>query len=201
MKFWTQLAVDTLRDPKGTAEQIMGWQVGRAELYMALIAVSAINAFLAGAANVIAPVSTDPAVIEAVPMLVLMNRPLVLFVLIAGGLVVSVHALFWAGKAMGGNGRLIDMLALLTWLQALRAAAQAGVLVLSLAVPFLGGLVALAVVIIAFWLLLNFINAALHFGSLFRAFGVLLAVMAALFLGLTLLVTVMSLTAGGLTNV
>mmetsp|Transcript_18144 Transcript_18144/g.28193 ORF Transcript_18144/g.28193 Transcript_18144/m.28193 type:complete len:202 (+) Transcript_18144:2330-2935(+) len=201
MKFWADLAVATLRDPQETARQIMGWQIGRTELYMALIAVSAINAFLAGAANIIAPAPIDPAAAQAVPMLALLARPLTLFVLIAGGLVVTVHALFWAGRALGGSGTLTDMLALLTWLQALRAAAQAVVLVLSLAVPVLGGLVALAVVIVAFWLLLHFISAALNLDSLFRAFGILIAVMAGLLLGLMLLLTMMGVTAGGLTNV
>lgn len=201
MKFWIDLAVATLREPQETATRIMGWQIGRTELYLALIAVSAVNAFLAGASGILAPVPTDPAAVEAVPMLALLDRPLALFVLIAGGLVVSVHGLFWAGRAMGGSGALTDMLALLTWLQALRAAAQAVVLVLSLAAPLLGGLVALVVVIVAFWLLLHFISAALRLDSLFRALGVLVAVMAGLLLGLMLLLTLTGLTAGGLTNV
>lgn len=200
MNFWAQLAVDTVRDPQGTAQRIMGWQIGRAELYMALIAVSAMNAFLAGASSALSPVS-DPAALEAMPMLALMSRPLVLFVLIAGGLFLTVHGLFWAGRAMGGKGALTDMLALLTWLQALRAAAQAGILLLSLAVPVLGGLVALTVVIVAFWLLLHFISAALRFDSLFRAFGVLVAVSTALFIGLMMLVTLLGGTVGGVPSV
>ncbi len=200
MNFWAQLAVDTVRDPQATAQRIMGWQIGRAELYMALIAVSAMNAFLAGASSALSPVS-DPAALEAMPMLALMSRPLVLFVLIAGGLFLTVHGLFWAGRAMGGKGALTDMLALLTWLQALRAAAQAGILLLSLAVPVLGGLVALTVVIVAFWLLLHFISAALRFDSLFRAFGVLVAVSTALFIGLMMLVTLLGGTVGGVPSV
>ncbi|WP_223427232.1 Yip1 family protein [Tateyamaria pelophila] len=201
MNFWAQMAVDTVRDPQGAAQKIMGWQIGRAELYMALIAVSAINAFLAGASSALSPMPTDPATIEAMPMLALMSRPLMLFVLIAGGLFLTVHGLFWAGRAMGGQGALTDMLALLTWLQALRAVAQAGVLLLSLAVPLLGGLVALAVAIVGFWLLLNFISAALRFGSLLKAFGVLVAVSTALFIGLMMLVTLTGATVGGLPNV
>ena len=201
MKFWLDLAVDTLRAPKATATRIMDWNIGRTELYMALIAVSAINAFLAGVSGVLTPAPTDPAAVQAVPMLALLDRPLALFVLIGGGLVVTVHALFWAGRAMGGTGSLSDMLVLLTWLQALRAAAQAVVLVLSLAAPLLAGLVALGVVAVAFWLLLEFISAALRLGSLFRALGVLVAVMAGLLIGLMLLLTLTGVTAGGLTNV
>ena len=201
MKFWIELAVDTLRDPQATAGRVMGWNIGRTELYMALIAVSAVNAFLAGVSNVMAPLPNDPASIQAVPMLALLQRPLALFLLIAGGLLVSVHTLFWAGRAMGGEGTLTDMLALLTWLQALRAAAQVIVLLLTLVSPTLAGLVALLVVVTAFWLLLHFISAALRLNSLLRALGVLVAVMAGLLLGLMLLLTLGGLTAGGPTNV
>ena len=65
----------------------------------------------------------------------------------------------------------------------------------------LAGLVALAVVIVAFWRLLHFISAALRFDSLMRAFGLLVAVIAGLFLGLMLILTLMGVSAGGLSNV
>ena len=201
MKFWLDLALETVRDPQKTAARIMEWNFSRSELYMALLAVSAMNAFLAGVSNVMSPIAADPATIQAVPMLALLQRPLALFVLIAAGLLVSVHALFWGGRLLGGAGTLTDMLVLLTWLQALRAAAQVIILVLTLTVPALAGFVALLVVVTAFWLLLHFISAALRFGSLFRALGVLVAVMAGLLLGLMVLLTLAGVTAGGLTNV
>ncbi|WP_147105342.1 YIP1 family protein [Tateyamaria sp. syn59] len=194
----SDLAVDTLRDPKQVAAQIIGWQLDRATLYTALFAVAAVNAVLASAPVVLFDGQVDAAARAAMPILGLLERPIALFAIIAGGLLVMVHGLVWAGRALGGQGEFTDMLALLTWLQALRAAAQLLVLVLSMVVPAIAGLVALGVAIVAFWLLLHFISAALRFDSLFRAFGLLLVVLAGLFIGLMMLVTLTGVTAGGL---
>lgn len=196
-----ELAVETLRDPKGVAQRIIGWHLDRQTLYFALFGVAAINAVLASAPVVLAPGSIDPAVQAALPILALLERPFALFAIIAGGLLVMVHGLVWAGRALGGQGDFADMLAVLTWLQALRAAAQAIVLVLSLIVPGIAGLVALAVAIVAFWLLLHFVSAALRFDSLFRAFGLLVIVLAGLFIGMMMLLTLTGVAAGGLANV
>ncbi|MEX0369445.1 MAG: Yip1 family protein [Tateyamaria sp.] len=197
----TELAVDTLRDPKAVAQRIIGWHLDRQTLYVALFAVAAINTLLASAPIVLVPGSIDPEAQAAIPMLALLERPFALFAIIAGGLLLMVHGLVWAGRAMGGQGDFTDMLAVLTWLQALRAAAQALVLVLSLVFPAVAGLVALVVAGVAFWLLLHFISAALRFDSLFRAFGLLIAVLAGLFIGMMLIVTLTGVTAGGFANV
>ncbi len=199
MKFWTDLAVDTLRDPQDAAARIMGWQVPRRELYIALLAVSALTALIVGTVSTLGP-PPDQELLDTVPMLALFQRPLALFVLTAGGLIVMVHALYWAGNAMGGQGDLGDLIALMAWLQALRVAAQIGILALSAVVPSIAGLLALMVMIVAFWLMLHFVSAALHLGSLWRAFGILMAVSAGLLLGLMLIVTLFGL-AGGVSNV
>ncbi|WP_299280768.1 Yip1 family protein [uncultured Tateyamaria sp.] len=198
MTNWTQLAVDTVRDPKSAADRIMGWDLDRATLYMALCAVAAINAILASGPVILTGQSVDDVAREALPILALLERPILLFVLIAGGLVVMVQGLFWAGRAMGGQGDMSDLLALLVWLQALRAVAQAAILVLSFAVPTLAGLAALGVMILAFWLMLHFISAALRFDSLLRALGLLIAVVVGVFIGLMLILTLMGVSAGGL---
>ena len=177
----------------------MGWQVPRTDLYIALLAASALTALLVGTIATLGP-PTDPELLEAVPMLSLFERPLALFVLTAGGLVVFVHALYWAGSAMGGDGDLGDLIALMAWLQGLRVAAQVIILALSTIVPGIAGLLALVVAVVAFWLMLHFISAALRLGSLLRAFGVLIAVSAGLLLGLMLVITLFGLS-GGVSNV
>lgn len=201
MTFWVQLAIDTLRDPKGTAERIMEWNLDRTTLYMALLAVAAVNAFLASAPIVLSPSEVDAEVMAALPILSIIQKPIMFFMLVAGSLVLMVHAMYWVGRAMGGKGSLLDILAVLTWLQALRAAAQIGILVLGLAVPSLAGLVALVVLGVALWLLLHFVSAAMRFDSLLVAFGLLIGVVAGLFVGLMLIITITGVSTGGLANV
>ncbi|MEO9573657.1 MAG: YIP1 family protein [Roseobacter sp.] len=201
MNFWPQLAVDTLRDPKDTAVQIMGWNLDRATLYMALFAVAAVNALLASAPVVLSQGGIDASARAALPILALLERPIMFFVIVAGTLVVMIQALFWAGRAMGGTGEMTEMMSLIIWLQALRALAQVGILTVGFIAPVLASLVALGLQIVAFWLFLHFISAAMRFNSLLRAFGLLVAVATALFLGMMLLLTLTGFSAGGLGNV
>lgn len=198
---WPQLALDSVRDPKGTAQKIMSLDLDRGTLYTALIAVAAINAFLASVPVIMAPDGVDDATRAALPILALLERPLIFFALVAGTLVVLIQALFWAGRAIGGQGEMHDMMVLIIWLQALRAMAQIVILLLGLLAPLLAGLAALAFQLVAFWLFLHFISAAMRFDSLFRAFGLLIAVATGLFVGLMLILTLMGVSAGGLGNV
>ena len=201
MTFWPQLAVDTLRDPKETAAQIMGWNLDRGTLYMALFAVAAVNALLASTPVVLSPGGIDASARAALPILALLERPIMFFVIVVGTLVIMIQALFWAGRAMGGTGEMTEMMTLIIWLQALRAVAQVGILATSFIAPLLASLVALALQIVAFWLFLHFISAAMRFDSLLRAFGLRVAVATALFLGMMLLLTLTGFSAGGMGNV
>ena len=201
MSFWGQLALDTLRDPEGTARKIMAWNLDRSTLYAALFAVAAINALLASTPVILSPVGVDPELRATLPILALLERPLIFFALVVGTLVVMIQALFWAGRAMGGQGTVGDVMVLIIWLQAMRALAQLMILVLGFIAPFLTALIALALQLVALWLFLHFLSAAMRFASLFRAFGLLVAVATGLFFGLMLILSLMGFSAGGLTNV
>lgn len=201
MTFWSELALDTLRDPKGTAHRIMGWNLDRATLYMALFAVAAVNTLLASTPVVLSPGGVDAAARAALPVLALLERPIMFFVIVAGTLVIMIQAFFWAGRAMGGTGEMTDMMALIIWLQALRAVAQAVILAVGIAAPVLATLVALGLQIVAFWLFLHFISAAMRFDSLLRAFGLLIAVATGLFIGLMMILSLLGISAGGIASV
>ncbi|MEM8693150.1 MAG: Yip1 family protein [Pseudomonadota bacterium] len=178
---WPRLMIDTLRSPAETAEEIIGWQLPRPVLFQAMLAVAAINALLGGLSQLMFPLP------EGMPTALL--SPLAVFFLVAVGLFVTAYVIYKVGHMMDGRGRFDDILALVVWLQVLRAAAQLAIIVLTFISPGLAALLALAAALYGVYLLLHFINVSLNFGSLAKAAGLLIAVFAALFIGLMLLIT------------
>jgi hypothetical protein len=173
------LVQTSLRRPKQAAELIMAMDLGRDVLWTALALVAVINTFLV---MLLVRVS-DP----GMPLPSYFERPLALFIIIAGLMAVYIHAMYWAGLAIGGKGRLMDVLALVVWFQVLRALAQMAIVILSLAVPPLGLLLSLAVAIWGFWIFLNFIAAALELRTPWHAMAVLAVAFVGLVLGLGVL--------------
>ena len=173
------LARTSLRDPRAAAKTIMGLSLGRDVLWTALGLVAIVNTFLV---LLVVEVSGP-----SIPLPGYFDRPLALFILIAGLTVVYVHAMYWAGMAIGGQGSLMDVLALVVWFQMLRAAAQAMVIVVSFLIPPLGALASLAVAVWGIWIFLNFLAAALHLSSPWHAIAVLVVAFVGLVLGLGIL--------------
>ncbi|WP_299783320.1 YIP1 family protein [uncultured Roseobacter sp.] len=186
---WPQLALLTVRTPKEAAAIIMSWQLPRKELWMAAALVAILSTFMSTLSNMLLPVPE--------PLAGMVNNPFTLFMIVAGGFVVTVHALFWTGRAMGGSDDMSDLLALLVWLQILRLAAQVLVLLSVLLIPVLAGFFVLIVGIATIWIFLNFISVGLQLNSLMKALFVLLAGAVAMSLGFSLLLSLIGVSALG----
>jgi len=186
------LVQDTLRSPRNAAEQIIGWQLSRDVLWTALALVAVLNTFVI--VLLIQVAQPD------MPMPSYFSAPLALYVLLAGILVVYVHAIYWAGLAIGGQGALGDVLALVVWLQVLRAIAQVGVLVLTVLVPQLALILSLVIAVWGLWVLLSFITTALNLPTLGHAIAVLIIGAVGLVVGLGFLLSLIGLAAQGVLN-
>lgn len=185
------LALQTLKDPQSTAEHILTWRLPRNVLWMALALVAVINTIIFTLSNILVPTPS--------PLGPMMNNPAIFFMIVAGGLVLTVCALFWTGRMLGAeNASFDDLLTLMIWLQALRAAAQAAVLVLMFVSSALAMLLVLAAGIAALWLLVHFINVALRLQSMSRSIMVLIASTLAVVLGLSLFLSMIGVTALGI---
>lgn len=187
------LVQTTLRDPKEAAARIMALNLGRDVLWPALALVALVNT-----AIVLLLIAVSP------PEMALPGyfaSPLALFVLLTGLLVIYVHALYWAGRAIGGQGALEELLALMVWLQALRAAAQLLVMVLGTLIPSLGALMSLVIAVWGFWILLNFITVALRLPSLLHALGSLVLGGIGVVIGVGVLLFLFGILAQGVLNV
>ncbi|MCV3270858.1 YIP1 family protein [Roseobacter sinensis] len=178
---WPQLALLTLRDPKSAAAEIMSWQIPRAVLWMAAALVAIVSTFMSTLSNIVIPVPE--------PLANMVSSPFTLFMIIAGGFIITVHALFWTGRAIGGAEDMSDLLALLVWMQTLRAAAQVAIVIAVLMVPPLASLLVLFVAVATLWVFLNFISVGLHLNSLMRAFFVLIAGALAMSVGLSIVLS------------
>ncbi|WP_372893596.1 Yip1 family protein [Rhodosalinus sp.] len=176
-----QLAIETIRDPREAARRLLALDLPRSALWTALALVIVLNAAVYGLSNMLVPPPSD------VPMAALSPVPFAAF--LAAGLIGTIYALWYVGRALGGAGSLDDVMVLLVWLQALRLAVQAALLVLVPLSPVLSSLVVLAAAVIGFWILLNFVDMAHGYGSLLKSLGAVALSVLALALGLTLFVT------------
>ncbi len=184
-----ELAVQTLTAPRDAAEVLMGQDVGRNVLWMALVLATVLNSLLFSLSHYLFP--------APMPMAGLFDNPLLYALAQGGGLVITVFVLTWVGNMLGGKGALGDILIALVWLQFMRVLAQVLVIVLGLAVPVLAGMVSLAILILSFWILLNFINVAHRFNSLLHSFFVLLLAGLGVTVGISIILMVIGVSAEG----
>ena len=187
-----ELTRSSLREPRAAAQTIMSMNLGRDVLWTALALVAAINTFVL----VVVVTASTP----AFPLPGYFDKPLTMFVLIAGLMVVYVHAIYWSGLAIGGQGHLMDVVAVVVWFQLLRAVAQVAIVLLSLAIPAAGTLLSFVVAIWGLWMFLNFIAAALNLNSAWHAVAVVAVAFAGLVIGLGTLMALIGGFAQGVLN-
>ena len=184
----TELVILSLRNPRQAAEQIIGWRLDRETLWTALALAAAVNTMIFSFSIMLQPTPGMPA---------FFTSPLAMFVLLAGVLVITTHGLYWTGRAIGGQGDLGDMLALVVFLQVLRILAQLVIFDLMFVAPGISVIFSLATGIVGLWILVNFIAAAFRFPTLGRAFGTLLIAMLMIVLGLSFLLSIVGIAAQG----
>ncbi|MEM1075964.1 MAG: YIP1 family protein [Pseudomonadota bacterium] len=184
-----ELALLTLKDPASAAEIVMGWQLSKEAIWTSIALVSVIATILATLSDMMVPVPP--------PLDAFMSNPLVYLLIAAGGFVATVHALYWTGRMMGGRGAVEDLMALLIWLQALRAAGQVAVLVCLAIAPVLASFLVLFIAVATLWVFLNFISIGLKLNSLLRAFVVLFVGAAALMIGVSFFLSLIGVSAVG----
>lgn len=177
--YWRDLIVETVRSPGSAARRIVMFNLPREALWTALILVGVLNTILFTVTNIVVPTPS--------PLPAAINNPVVILMIVSGGLVLSALALFWAGRALGGTAALRDILLLMIWLQALRVLVQVATLLLLFIAPVFAVVFVMAANLLSIWILAHFINAAHQLNSLMRSAGVLVAAIVGLSLILSLL--------------
>jgi len=187
------LVLETIQSPRTAAKRIMDMWLSRDILWTALILLAAINSIIMGLGVLMSDTSELPQ---------FMRSPLILFFMVGGLQVLSVHGFYWAGKAIGGHGDMGELLSLLVWVQALQAAAQLITFVLALVMPPLADIFSLVAGIVALWVTVNFIAEALRLPTLLHAVGVMVLGIVGIAFGLAILIGLIGMGAMGVpTNV
>jgi len=163
LKTFFPVAVQALRQPREAASTLMSMGIPTAALWPAfgaLVCLSVILSFLNGGMEQVAGQASLG------PLMLAMSSA------VAGA--ASVFLVWKVGAAMDGTGSFEEALLLTVFLQGLIFAGQLVEFALHLFVPPLSGLLSLAIILLTFWINLNFIAALHGFSSLWKAFGVLL---------------------------
>ena len=176
-----KLAILSITNPAEGARALISLSLPREVMWTALLLVAVLNAFLFTISNMLTP---SPS-----PMPDLFLVPLVYGAFVVGGLVLTVYALFWVGRMLGGQGRLDDVMVVVIWLQALRVLLQPIILLLMIVFPLLSVVLVFAAFLYGMYMLLHFIDQAHQLNSLRRSAVVLFASVLAIALGLALMIS------------
>lgn len=174
------LAIETLRDPRGTAARLIALDLDLPTIWTALALGAVLNAMIFSVNIMLFPTTF--------PIQGLFSNPILYAVAMAGGMVISMHLLTWVGGMMGGQGRLADVTVVLVWLQYLRVAAQALLLLMTILVPALALMAMMVVAFYSIWLMLTFLDVAHRFESLGKAALLLVFTVVGIIMGLSFLI-------------
>ncbi|GGL65344.1 YIP1 family protein [Wenxinia marina] len=171
----------SLLDPAAAARAVLALRLPTGALWSGLGAVTCLGVLVAALA--------EGAVIELAlgSGTVLVLSPFAYAVLLASSLVVTVFAVTWTGRMLGGQGDLEGALALVVWLEAVAIAVRLAQILTVLVLPPLALFVGLAGLFVLLWCLLNFTRELHGFDGLGRAAVTLILAVLGLGIGLSLI--------------
>lgn len=187
MSLTSELVGQTLFSPRAAADRIMALWLPREWLWMALALMSVLNGIVYSLSFHLGSPPDDQA-LQMVPAA--FRSPALFTMFLLGALVVTVLALTWIGRILGGTGEVQQVLALIVWLQVLRLGVQLALVLLALALP-LGGL--LLVLVASVWglvIMVAFIDRAHGFDNGFKAGAVIVLAVLAVIVGLSAVLSV-----------
>lgn len=192
------LVKTTIARPRDAAVEVIrvGRDISTEALWSAVILVAVLHALISSLELAIFP--PPPELARAIPGFFF--KPALLAAVAAGAIVISIFAIYWTGRALGGKGGLRDVMALFTWLEFMLVGAQVISLVLAFLAPPLADLVNLAAFFWGLWVLVTFVDCAFGFANPFKALGVLALALGLMVIGLMIFGLFLGVTALGVSN-
>lgn len=184
---WLQLVIDSLRRPRGAAQQVLALDLPQHVLLLAAAATSCVGILAVYLALVVSPGPVDPvsAMLLANPLLGAVVQFLVLLAVV--GLTARVGAIF------KGTGDLQGALALVVWLNVMMLILQMVQLAAMLALPVLVPIIWLVTLFWALWAFANFVAELHGFGNPFLVLGGVLVTLVVLLFGISILLAILGI--------
>jgi hypothetical protein len=167
MKMLLDFALVTLRSPSAAAQSILQRNWPREALWTAFLLSVVLNTCVYTVQQIVLPPLPDDLAMLRFP-------PGVYFIAVLLLQIGFIAMLGTAGRWLGGQAGLSAILAVITWLQMVQAGLNGAIVLMFLVMPSLAALMNIAVNILIFVILLQFVRVAHQFDSLWRAFGVVL---------------------------
>lgn len=189
-----RLAWSTVRTPREVARIIMSVDLPRTARWEALFGLVIAGTLLAIA---ITYLFTGDLVMY---LGVIPATPLVAAIISASASVLSVFAIFWIGRAMGGKGGFGEAISLVAWTQFVVICMQLVQLAAFLLLPTMAVLVEIAASVISIWILTNFIAELHGFKSITRVFLMMLVSLFGLAFGVSLILAIIGISVPGVSS-
>lgn len=179
---WSFLIL-TLRQPAVAARSILLRQLPDEAIWTGLFLAVVLNALFFGVLGLLIPNSSELAMFDMSP-----DSPGISMMVSTVRSVLFALMLTLGGRWLGGTGRFMPILSLLVWDQLVQLAAMSLGIAVLLISPKLGSIVFLLIGLVLLFVLLNFVNEAHGFASLWRSFAVVLMASIVMFFAMILLV-------------
>ncbi|WP_317054526.1 YIP1 family protein [Roseovarius rhodophyticola] len=182
----------TLQNPRAAAERVIALGLPASVWWMLLSLTVVLSSLYMVGRFLAAPL--PPALLEELSRTPNGQQTLLLYslftdspffttVMLFGFTVLMVHVLCWVGRALGGQGSLLDILSVFTLLQVMTLLLSFGLFLISLIVPALAALGSLVFLAWTLWAVTSFLDAAHGFNNPLKAFGVLVVSFIAVLFG------------------
>ncbi|MCF6443136.1 YIP1 family protein [Nereida sp. MMG025] len=177
----------TWQDPREGAHAVLSMPMPRNAVWLSVAFVAVLSALLSGVSQELFPVELPDGRQPDMPWIIALRQ--------FGQLVILIFSVYWGGRMLDGRGSLPEVAIVLTWLQLYSLPFQIGVIILVTIAPLLGAFMFMVVAGYLLYLLVTFIDIAHALGSVWKAAKMLILVIVGLALGLSLLLTLVNVSA------
>lgn len=151
LKYWVQLAVRSIADPRGALAEVRGRGHSMSEVALAAALISALGVIFFELSLLLSPAGGDAGALLGI------TSPVGAFVFQYAMIWITTVVVCYGGRMFRGVGTIGDSLLAVTWLQAVMLLVQMFQMAALLLVPPLDLLIFMAAVVLLIYLLVNFI--------------------------------------------